>query len=344
MLIAALAPAARADGPTRRAVVMVSAGEGVSNAEAAELEMSLWQSFASILLRSGFVLEPLDSLHAVMTAQGIPKDEQHQPGNSPSNTAMIVEMRKRDVELVWMGVLSRDNEKTRLALTAMAFHDLAVLGPPFSGAAPSLTRLEEAMKSNARILIPAALTQFKPTPMPVWWRPELMIQQAQASAQANPVPPVAVTTAPIPTRSAEAKQPRLKDAAQVAVLDFRHGKQFSAADARYLSDVIRAAVLKIAPRLSVMTRENLIVLLQASGKDLNDCEGECEVDTGRRIGADAVISGEVLKFGAHYKLSLRLHETKTGRLIAATVASGATLEELDADLQLRAAELLSPQR
>jgi len=88
-----------------------------------------------------------------------------------------------------------------------------------------------------------------------------------------------------------------------------------------------------------MTRENLGVPLQASGKDLNDCEGECEVDTGRRIGADAVISGEVLKYSAHCKLSLRLHETKSGRSVAATVASGATLEALDADLQLRAADV-----
>jgi hypothetical protein len=103
LLIAALPPAARADGPTRRAVVMVSAGEGVTDREAAEMEMHLGQTFAPILLRSGVVLEPLDSLHAVMTAQAIPKDEQHAPGNSPSNTAMIVELRKRDVELVWMG-------------------------------------------------------------------------------------------------------------------------------------------------------------------------------------------------------------------------------------------------
>jgi hypothetical protein len=111
-----------------------------------------------------------------------------------------------------------------------------------------------------------------------------------------------------------------------------------------LTDVVRAAVLKSAPRLGVMTRENLLVLLQASGKDLSDCEGECEVDTGRRIGADAVVSGDVLKFGARYKLSLRLHETKGGRLLSAAVASGGTLEELDADVQARAAELLSGQR
>jgi hypothetical protein len=103
-------------------------------------------------------------------------------------------------------------------------------------------------------------------------------------------------------------------------------------------------VLKAAPRLSVMTRENLLVLLQASGKDLADCEGECEVDTGRRIGADAVVSGDVLKFGARYKLSLRLHETKGGRLLATSIASGSTLEELDAEVQTRAAELLGGQQ
>ena len=87
-----------------------------------------------------------------------------------------------------------------------------------------------------------------------------------------------------------------------------------------------------------------IVLLQSSGKDLADCEGECEVDTGRRIGADAVISGDVLKFGERYKLSLRLHETKGGRLLSAAVASGATLEELDAQVQQKALELIEGQR
>ena len=108
--------------------------------------------------------------------------------------------------------------------------------------------------------------------------------------------------------------------------------------------MVRGAVLQAAPRLAVMTRENLLVLLQASGKDLAECEGECEVDTGRRIGADAVVSGDLLRFGARLKLSLRLHETKGGRLLAAVVASGSTLEELDTEVQKRAGELLGGQR
>ena len=93
-----------------------------------------------------------------------------------------------------------------------------------------------------------------------------------------------------------------------------------------------------------MTRENLLVLLQASGKDLAECEGECEVDTGRRIGADAVVSGDVLKFGSRFKLSLRLHETRGGQLLSAAVASGATLDELDTAVQEKGRELVAAQK
>jgi len=97
--------------------------------------------------------------------------------------------------------------------------------------------------------------------------------------------------------------------------------------------------LKAAPGLEVITRENLLVLLQASGKDLANCEGECEVDTGRRIGADAVVSGEILKVGTRYKLTLRLHETHDGKLLSAAVASGRTIDELDDAVGRAAAEL-----
>jgi hypothetical protein len=93
-----------------------------------------------------------------------------------------------------------------------------------------------------------------------------------------------------------------------------------------------------------MTRENLLVLLQATGKDLGQCEGECEVDTGRRIGADAVVSGEVLKVGTRYKMSLRLHETQNGRLLSTAIASGKTVDELDENLQKAAEDLLRPSR
>ena len=93
--------------------------------------------------------------------------------------------------------------------------------------------------------------------------------------------------------------------------------------------------------LDIMTRENLVVLLQSTGKKLEECEGECEVDTGRRIGADQIISGEIQKVGTKYKMTLRLHDTREGRLLASTQASGKTIEELDSTAQAAAEKLLA---
>jgi hypothetical protein len=95
--------------------------------------------------------------------------------------------------------------------------------------------------------------------------------------------------------------------------------------------------------LNVMTRENMLVLLESSGKKLAECEGECEVDTGRRLGADLVITGEVLRFGSNYKLNLRLHETRDGQLLAGAQASGATTDELDRNTKQAVVELLAAQ-
>jgi len=304
----------------RNAAVQVMAGDGASPADAAQVEARLWKALAPALHEHGFQLLPLQRDY--LSKQGIPEEEQHAAGNSPATTALIVRMRELDVELVFMTVLTRDGGESRLALSAMGFHDLASLGTDLRRA-PSLAALQDLLDKDAPALVEAALAKFRPAPKPAWWNPP----------QVAPAPPPPVASAN-----------RLRDGAMVAVLDFKRAASFTIDDARYLADVVRAATLKAAPRLSVMTRENLLVLLQSSGKDLAECEGECEVDTGRRIGADAVISGDVLKFGERYKLSLRLHETGGGRLLAAAVASGATLEELDAQVQERAAELLEGQR
>ncbi|HUJ26011.1 MAG TPA: DUF2380 domain-containing protein [Myxococcales bacterium] len=128
---------------------------------------------------------------------------------------------------------------------------------------------------------------------------------------------------------------------KLAVLELRNfTRELTKQNAQYFTDVVRGAALKSQPQLEVITRENLIVLLQSSGRDLSNCEGECEVDTGRRIGADLIVSGEIQKVGTKYKLTLRLHDTRQGRLLASSQASGATIDELDGDAQRAAAELM----
>ncbi len=164
--------------------------------------------------------------------------------------------------------------------------------------------------------------------------------QAEASPStptapaAPPAPLVAPVTAPANTRAGVSLHGKL------AVLDLRNfASELTHENVQYFTDVIRQSALRNAPGVEVMTRENLLVLLGASGKKLDECEGECEVDTGRRIGADAIISGELQKLGKRYKVSLRLHDTRGGTLLNSAIGSGGTLEELDDSVAKAAADL-----
>ena len=66
-----------------------------------------------------------------------------------------------------------------------------------------------------------------------------------------------------------------------------------------------------------MTRENMVQILQDNEIDPNCIEGACEVETGRNIGADLIISGDVMKLDGQYLLSLKLYETESGTLLSA---------------------------
>jgi hypothetical protein len=136
-------------------------------------------------------------------------------------------------------------------------------------------------------------------------------------------------TATVATRPAAA-------GARLAVLELRNklkGRDAEALDLGYFADLARGAALRAVPSAQVMTRENLLVLLQSQGKKLEDCEGQCDVETGRMIGADLVVSGEALRIGSAFKLDFKLHETRSGRLLAQSVASGRSADELDAETQ-----------
>ena len=51
-----------------------------------------------------------------------------------------------------------------------------------------------------------------------------------------------------------------------------------------------------------MTQENIEVLLPPNTK-LEDCTSECQVETGRTIGARYIITSEVLRFGSSLRIS-----------------------------------------
>src|SRR6266446_862864 len=158
------------------------------------------------------------------------------------------------------------------------------------------------------------------------------------------------TAAPPPKPAAEAAAGAAREPAAtriVSVLELRNKQQLRdgpGIDAGYVADRLRAEVLGAGIDARVISRENMLVLLQAQGKQLADCEGECEVETGRRIGADLVVSGEILRVGESLKASLRLHETRSGTLVAAATAAGSTAEELDSRLGSAVRQLVAPLR
>jgi TolB-like protein len=138
--------------------------------------------------------------------------------------------------------------------------------------------------------------------------------------------------------------PRI-DSGLMAVLELTNklkGAERELVDRNYFSDVVRRAALKAVPRLNLMTRENMEVLAHNMGLTLEQCdEAQC-VDTGRKLGADTVINGDILKVGTRFKIVLRLHETKSGRLLSIGEASGKDVDELDQSTEQAVRELFAP--
>src|SRR5260370_8417575 len=80
-----------------------------------------------------------------------------------------------------------------------------------------------------------------------------------------------LATAPQPTRL-------------LAVLEFKNRvRPAEDVDPAYFSNRVRTAALDALPGLRLLTQENIMALLEASGRKLEDCEGECEADTGRPL-------------------------------------------------------------
>ena len=100
-----------------------------------------------------------------------------------------------------------------------------------------------------------------------------------------------------------------------------------------LTDSVRGAVVSsVHGDVQVMTRENMEVMLTDMGLDASCVsEGSCEVETARNLGVDYVVSGRVAQMGTVLVVSVKLHETATGRLVSAEqVRANRAVDLLDA--------------
>lgn len=135
------------------------------------------------------------------------------------------------------------------------------------------------------------------------------------------------------------------EARRLAVLEFDNelprGERI---DRTYFADKVREVTRRTLPadRFFIMTRESTEELLRAAGRSLSDCVGNCEVETGKLLMADLVLSGRLTRVGSRLKLSMRLHQTRDGALLASATASGSSQDQLDDDTARAAEELLAP--
>ena len=73
---------------------------------------------------------------------------------------------------------------------------------------------------------------------------------------------------------------------------------------------------------------------------LEDCVGTCEVETGRTLGADWILTGEVIRFGKSLRVSVKLHDTHSGQYLAGDSLKGRDVEELELSIKLSTLKLI----
>ncbi len=148
------------------------------------------------------------------------------------------------------------------------------------------------------------------------------------------------TLLPLVVLLASTLAPAPAPAARLAVLELR-GTAVSPDGLAYLGRRIRGQALRQLPSdWEVMTRENMLVLIDAAN---GECmrEGECEVETGRNIGADLVVSGEVVRFGGALRVTMALYDTHSGRLRRTAEAAARDESGLVSALPRACGELLA---
>jgi hypothetical protein len=126
---------------------------------------------------------------------------------------------------------------------------------------------------------------------------------------------------------------------RLAVLQFEVQKGLEL-DRETFTDFLQDQTVKAAPDLFVMTQANIEMLVQAAGKTLDQCEGQCAVETGKLIQADLIISGRISRVGKTFAISMQLYDTASGELISGESGKAKDEDELLEVAASKAASLL----
>ena len=111
----------------------------------------------------------------------------------------------------------------------------------------------------------------------------------------------------------------------------------------YLTDVLRSEAVKALPaeqNFTIMTRENIIAMLPP-GKKIEECEGECLVETGKNIAADYVAQAHVGRFANNLTITVELYETAGNKLLGSFSSRAPNVESLESEIREKSRELFA---
>lgn len=108
----------------------------------------------------------------------------------------------------------------------------------------------------------------------------------------------------------------------------------------FITDELRSDALAILGNYdyAIMSRENISEMLPP-GKNLEDCEGECLVETGRNIAADYIVQGRVGRFADELTLTVELYETSTARFLGSITCKNEFIQGLRLEMKSKVQEL-----
>lgn len=104
----------------------------------------------------------------------------------------------------------------------------------------------------------------------------------------------------------------------------------SSTEQRFVTDKLREIANTVLPAyagFSIMTRENIDIMLPP-GKTIEDCEGSCLAETGRKIAADYIAQARVGRFGEKLALTVEMYETRSGKLVSSFTGTSSDAESL----------------
>lgn len=133
-------------------------------------------------------------------------------------------------------------------------------------------------------------------------------------------------------------------ATHVAVLETISEKDLlSRSEKIFLTDKLRERAQVVLPDnmgFVIMTRENINAVFP-SGESLENCEGSCLAETGKKILADYVMQARVGKFGSQLTFTAELYETTGNNLIGTITAHKSNIEGLLDEIESRVDSLFA---